>query len=159
MTCDEVAEVIDALAAGEVTPSADMSAHLSSCAACGESLQTARAIDGLLRSRSVPAPPAQFTSRVVNRIHRATWRREQIVDGIFNAAMIAAAMIVVSGVGIALGRSGVSLLSRDAVQMFDAGLRAAAQKVAPSLPLYAGAAGLIAVALGLWWWASDSAAL
>ena len=42
---------------------------------------------------------------------------------------------------------------------FNSEMLAAAQKVAPSLPLYAGATGLIVVALGVWWWASDSPAL
>jgi anti-sigma factor RsiW len=159
MTCAYVAEFIDAIAAGEMSAASDVAAHLSSCPACAASLQAARTLDGLLRSRPAPAAPAQFTSRVMNRLRRASWRREQIVDAIFNAAMIAAAMIVVTGLGIALNRAGLSFVSRDAMQVFGSGMLAAAQKVAPSLPLYAGATGLIVVALGLWWWASDSAAL
>jgi hypothetical protein len=33
------------------------------------------------------------------------------------------------------------------------------QRAAPSLPLYVGAAGLLASALGIWWWAERDAAL
>jgi hypothetical protein len=107
----------------------------------------------------VPSAPSQFTERVVNRIHRATWRREQIVDGIFNIAMVAAALLVAAGLWIALRGTGLSTLTADAMNVFNAGMLTTAQKVAPSLPLYAGATGLIVIALGVWWWASDSAAL
>ena len=34
-----------------------------------------------------------------------------------------------------------------------------ARRVAPSLPLYAGALALLASALGIWWWAERDAAL
>jgi anti-sigma factor RsiW len=159
MTCADAADLIESVAAGELAPDASLSAHLAGCPACAQSVQTARQIDGLLRARPVPSAPSQFTSHVVARLHRATWRREQIVDAVFNSLMIAAALIVAAGFWIALQRSGVSLVNRDAVDIFSAGMLTAAQKVAPSLPLYAGATGLIVAALGLWWWASDSAAL
>ena len=38
-------------------------------------------------------------------------------------------------------------------------LVALVRRAAPSLPLYAGAAALLASALGLWWWAERDAAL
>jgi hypothetical protein len=60
---------------------------------------------------------------------------------------------------MAVRHTGLSFLSRDAMDVFSSGMLAAAQKVAPALPVYAGATGLLIVALGLWWWASDSAAL
>ena len=159
MTCDRVAELIESIASGEMTAAVDVAEHLSACPSCARSLQAARTIDGLLRSRPVAAPPAQFTSRVMGRIRRSSWRREQILDLIFNGAMLAAAALVVIGLWIALHQTGLSLVSRDAMQMFNSGMLTAAQKVAPSLPLYAAATGLLVVALGLWWWASDSAAL
>ena len=159
MTCERAAEWIDAIAEGETNVPADIASHVALCASCTAALREARALDGLLRSRPAPAAPAQFTSRVMSHIRRTSWRREQIVDAVFNAAMIAAALVVAAGLWIALSRSGVSLDSRDVRQLFSAGMLTAAQKVAPSLPVYAGATGLIAVALGLWWWASDSAAL
>ena len=95
----------------------------------------------------------------MNRIRRASWRREQIVDWIFNAAMIAAALLVAVGLWIAVRQSGLSLVGREAMNIFSSGMMAAAQRATPSLPLYAGATGLLVVALGLWWWASDSPAL
>jgi hypothetical protein len=159
MTCAELADLIDPIAAGDVTADAAVSAHLATCASCARALDEARRLDTLLRARLVPSAPSQFTQRVVNRIHRATWRREQIVDGIFNIAMVAAALLVAVGLWIALRRTGLSILTADAMNIFNAGMLTTAQKVAPSLPLYAGATGLIAIALGVWWWASDSTAL
>jgi anti-sigma factor RsiW len=159
MTCDAVGDIIDLIAAGELAADTAIAAHLSSCEACARSLEAARRLDVLLRSRSVPAAPAHFTSRLMARIRRASWRREQIVDWIFNGAMIAAALLVAAGLWIALRQAGPSFMSRDAFDVFSSGMLAAAQKVAPSLPLYAGATGLLIVALALWWWASDSAAL
>ena len=157
--CERLADSLELIAAGELTPDAEAAAHLSACPACARAVDIARQIDGLLRSRAVPPAPAQFTSRVTSHIRRATWRREQIVDWIFNAAMIAAALVVVAALGVALQRTGVSFVGKDAMQIFSSGMLTAAQKVAPSLPLYGGATCLLAVALGLWWWASDSAAL
>jgi anti-sigma factor RsiW len=159
MTCDDVADAIDLIAAGELTPDAAVSAHLTTCASCARSLEAARRLERLLRARPAPAAPAQFTSRLMGRIRRASWRREQIVDWIFNGAMIAAALLVAVGLWTALRQTGLSVMSRDAIGVFSSGMIAAAQRVTPSLPLYAGATGLLAVALGLWWWASDSPAL
>jgi len=159
MTCADVADLIDSIDAGDLTPDAAVSAHLATCPSCARTLDAARRIETLLRARLVPSAPSQFTQRVVNRVRRATWRREQIVDGIFNIAMVAAALLVAAGVWIAIRRTGLSFLTTDAMNVFSAGMLTTAQKVAPSLPLYAGATGLIVVALGVWWWASDSAAL
>jgi len=58
-----------------------------------------------------------------------------------------------------LNRSGLNAVSSDAVDLFGSGFVAFVRRVAPSLPLYAGAAALLASALGLWWWAERDAAL
>jgi anti-sigma factor RsiW len=159
MTCAEVADLLDPIATGELPADAAALAHLATCPSCARALDAARRLERLLRTRPAPSAPAHFTSRLMSRVRRATWRREQIVDWIFNSAMIAAALLVAAGLWIALRRTGLSLVSRDAVDLFGSGMIAVAQKVTPSLPLYAGATGLLLVALGVWWWASDSTAL
>jgi hypothetical protein len=45
------------------------------------------------------------------------------------------------------------------VDVFGSGFVALAKRVAPSLPLYVGAAALLVSALGIWWWAERDAAL
>ena len=156
MTCDDVA--IEAIAGGELTPDAATAAHLASCAACTAALEDARLLEALLRERPAPSAPLQFTSRTLSRIRNASWRREQIVDGIFNAALIATALLVATALVIAFRRTGMSLVSRDAMEIFTLGMTTMAQRVSPSLPLYAGATGLLVVALGVWWWAEHDAA-
>jgi predicted anti-sigma-YlaC factor YlaD len=156
-TCAAIAETIEAMAAGELTPDALTTAHLSACSSCRADLDAARRLDRLLRDRPAPAPPPQFTARTMQRIRRAGWRREQVIDAIFNAALIAAALLVVAGLWIALRQTGLSSIGGDALEIFAGGMSAFAQKITPSLPLYAGATGLLVVALGLWWWASDAA--
>jgi anti-sigma factor RsiW len=157
--CATLADVIDAIADGDLTPDVEMAAHLSTCAACGTALERARRLDRLLRAREVPAPAPQFTARTMQQIRRAGWRREQIVDWVFNAALIAAALLVASGLWLALQQTGLSVAARDVLDVFTTGASAMAQRITPSLPLYAGATGLLVVALGLWWWASSDAAL
>jgi hypothetical protein len=56
-----------------------------------------------------------------------------------------------------LQHTGLSSLSRDAFDIFAGGATTLAQRMTPALPLYAGATGLLVIALGLWWWASDAA--
>jgi anti-sigma factor RsiW len=157
--CVVLADVIDAIADGDLTPDVEMSAHLSTCAACRTNLDRARRLDQLLRARAAPVPPSQFTARTMQRIRRAGWRREQIVDWVFNAALIAAGLLVASGLWIALQQTGLAVVGRDLTDIFTVGVSAVAQRITPSLPLYAGATGLLVVALALWWWASSDAAL
>jgi anti-sigma factor RsiW len=158
-TCASLADVIDAIADGDVTPDVETAAHLSACASCQATVERARRLDRLLRAREAPMPPPQFTARTMQRIRRAGWRREQIVDWVFNAALIAAALLLASGLWIALQQMGLSVRGHDVLDIFTASAAAAAQRITPSLPLYAGATGLLVVALGLWWWASSDAAL
>jgi anti-sigma factor RsiW len=155
--CAVLADAIEPIAAGEWTPDTTTAAHLSACASCAAALEHARRVDQLLRARPAPVPSPDFTLRTLRLIQRAGWRREQVVDWIFNSALIAAALLVAVGIWIALQRAGMPSVGRDALEVFSNGMAAAAQRAAPSLPLYAGATGLIVVALGLWWWASDAA--
>ncbi len=155
--CARLADAIDAIAAGEVTPDPAEAAHLLGCASCRSALEQARQLEQLLRARTPPVPPPGFTSRTMQAVRKAGWRREQIVDWVFNAALIAAALLVAVGLWAAVQHSGLSSLSRDAFGIFTGGATTFAQKVTPTLPLYAGATGLLVVALGLWWWASDAA--
>jgi collagenase-like PrtC family protease len=66
---------------------------------------------------------------------------------------------VVAGVWMLLHRTGIVSVSGDAVNVFGSGFVALARRVAPALPLYAGAAALLVSALGIWWWAERDAAL
>ena len=159
MLCDEVFDVVEAIAAGEVAPDGRVSAHLASCPKCAGALKDAQEIEHLLVTREVPAPPPQFTARTLARVRRARWRSEQFVDATFNFAMAVIVVAVVAGVWLVTNRSGLVSVSNDAVDLLGTGVMTLARRVAPSLPLYAAATALLASALGIWWWAERGASL
>lgn len=159
MFCDEVLESVEAIAAGELTPNRRIAEHLASCRGCAAALDSARRLDALLRGRAAPAPPAHFSSRVMNRLRRARWRSEQVLDWGFNAALVAAGLLVVAGVWVVMRRSGLAAVSHDAIELLGPGMAVFARRVFPSLPLYAAATALLGTALAVWWWAERDTAL
>jgi hypothetical protein len=159
MFCDEALDAVEAIAAGDLTADGRVAAHLASCPNCGLALEGARRLERSLRQRTVPAPPAQFTSRTITRVRRAQWRSDQFLDLGFNVAIGLVVTMVVAGVWMLLHRSGLAVVSNDAVNLFGTGFATFARRVAPLLPRYAGAAALLATALGIWWWAERDAAL
>ena len=159
MFCDEALDTVEAIAAGEVLPDGRVASHLATCPNCALALTRARQLEASLRRRPVPAPPTQFTSRTLTRIRRARWRTDQFLDVGFNVALGAIAVAVLGGVWMLMHRSGLAAVSGDAVNVFGTGFVSLARRVVPSLPLYAGAAAVLASALGIWWWAERDATL
>jgi len=159
MFCDEALDSVEAIAAGELVPDGRIAAHLASCPNCATALESARSLEGLLRQRPAPAAPAQFTARTLARVRRARWRSEQYLDVGFNMAIAAIVLAVGAGVWLLLHRSGLTTVSNDAVNLLGSGVVSVARRVAPSVPLYAGATALLATALAIWWWAEREAAL
>jgi anti-sigma factor RsiW len=153
MFCDEVLERIELVASGEVPVEARMHTHLSSCPGCRAALAHAREIERLLQSRPAPQPSAQFTSRIMGRIRRDRWRREQFLDAGFNVVMGVVALTVIVGIWLLLSQTGVSAISGSALAIVNTAALTAARRMLPSLPLYLGASALVATALGVWWWA------
>ena len=159
MFCDEALDAIEAIAADELMPDGRVAAHLASCPNCALALEGARQLERSLRLRTVPAPPAQFTARTITRVRRAQWRSDQFLDVGFNVAIGMVVLAVVAGVWMLLNRTGLAVVSNDAVNLFGTGFATFARRIVPSLPRYAGAAALLATALGIWWWAERDAAL
>jgi anti-sigma factor RsiW len=159
MFCDEVLNAVEPIASGDVTPDGRIVEHLATCPNCAAALESARQVERSLRARAAPAAPPQFTSRTLTRVRRARWRSDQVLDVGFNVAIIALVVALFGGVWMLVHRSGLDSVSSDAVDLFGTGLVAFIRRVAPSLPLYAGAAALLASALGLWWWAERDATL
>jgi anti-sigma factor RsiW len=159
MFCDEALDSVEAIAAGDLLPEGRVASHLATCPNCALALTRARQLESSLQQRAVPVPPAQFTSRTLTRIRRARWRTDQFLDVGFNLAIATIVFAVVGGVWMLLHRTGLASVSADAVNVFGSGFVSLAKRVAPALPLYAGAAALLVSALGLWWWAERDAAL
>jgi predicted anti-sigma-YlaC factor YlaD len=157
MFCDQVVELLEPIAAGDLTPDEGVARHLASCAHCADALAAAGRIDHLLRTRGVPEPSSQFTTRTLARIRRDRWRREQFLDAGFNVAIATVILGVVLSVWMVIDRSGLSAISRDIVDLFGTEIMAVVREMAPSATLYAGATALIATALAIWWWAERDA--
>jgi anti-sigma factor RsiW len=136
-----------------------VASHLATCPNCAQALEGARQLEASLRQREAPSAPAQFTSRTLARVRRARWRTDQFLDIGFNLAIGALVLAVGGGMWMLLHRTGLAAVSSDAVNILGNGFVALAKRVAPAVPLYAGAAALLAAALGIWWWAERDAAL
>jgi hypothetical protein len=153
MFCDEVLEIIEPIAAGERRLEGRIQAHLDTCRGCTEALDRARQVDRLLHARPAPKPPANFAARTLALVRRQRWRSEQYVDAGFNLSLAILAVLIVGSVWFVLNRSGLVTVGADVFDLFGAAFRAVAGRIAPSLPVYAGATALLVMALGVWWWA------
>jgi predicted anti-sigma-YlaC factor YlaD len=158
MFCDEVLELVDAIAAGDVAADARVSAHLDSCTGCRAALDAARRIDRLLKDRAAPAAPAHFTNRIMGRIRRDRWRRDQFLDVGFNVAVGFVLLGVFAILWVVLSQSGFGPVSRDAFGLLNSAAVDFLRRAAATLPLYMGALAVVAATVGIWWWAERDAA-
>lgn len=159
MTCRDVLELVEAIAAGEVEPDDALRAHIESCPPCASALASARRIEALLETRPAPAPPARFTATVLQRIRVEQWRAEQHVDRLFNVAMVVAVLLVAGGAAALFNVGGLLALVGGAWQVASGIGTTAARGAAPSVNTYIAAVALLASALGMWWWADRSLSL
>jgi anti-sigma factor RsiW len=157
--CDEALDAVEAIASNDLAPDGRVAAHLSTCPNCAAALVSARALEQLLQRRPAPPAPSQFTSRTLARVRRARWRSDQFLDVGFNLAIGAVVLALLIGIWVVVDRSGVTAVSNQAVDFLGGRLMALARRVAPSLPLYLGATGVLASVLGIWWWAERDATL
>src|SRR5207247_8781112 len=153
MFCDEVLDVIESIAAGELTPDGRVAAHLTTCPNCAAALASARRVEQMLQARAVPTPPPQFSTRTMALVRRRRWRRDQFLDAGFNVALLIMGIGVVAAGWLALHRSGLIVVSNGTFDALGAGFGLLRQRVASSVPLYVGATLLLASGLGIWWWA------
>jgi predicted anti-sigma-YlaC factor YlaD len=158
MTCADALDSIEAVASGDMTPDEPLRAHLASCGSCADALESARQLERLLKVRAVPRPQPHFSTGVMTRIRRARWRSEQLLDWSFNAALGLAVVAVIAVGWFLLARSGLLAVRADVFALTQSGLSALVRRVAPSVPLYATASGLVLSALAVWWWAERDAA-
>jgi predicted anti-sigma-YlaC factor YlaD len=159
MFCDESLDAVEAVAGGDRTPEGRIAEHFASCRQCAAALDAARRLDRVLRARETPRAPANFTPRIIARVRRARWRRDQFLDVGFNLALGLIVLGVAGVVWVLLSSLGLSSVSVEAMTLFETGLVTVFRRVAPSLPLYGGAMAVMATALGIWWWVERDATL
>ncbi|HEX6976051.1 MAG TPA: hypothetical protein VF147_16705 [Vicinamibacterales bacterium] len=159
MTCRDVLEVVEAIAAGDMEPDAALRAHIETCPRCASALASARRIEALLVARPTLAPPARFTANVLQRIRVEQWRAEQHVDRLFNVAIVVAVLLVAGGLVAVFNVGGLLALVGSAWEVASGIGTTAARGAAPSVNTYIAAAALLASALGMWWWADRTLSL
>lgn len=153
MDCDHASELVEAIAAGDLTPDAELRAHLESCPSCAGALASARKVEALLAAVPTPAAPAAFTRRVMQSVRAERWRSEQHVDRLFNVAMAVGILLIVGGIAAMLNVSSVFLLAASAWDLVREGTADLMKQAVPTLATYLAAFGLLASALAMWWWA------
>jgi anti-sigma factor RsiW len=153
MTCTFAMDLVEPIAAGEISVDPEARAHFESCPQCAAALATARRIEAALAARPAPAAPERFAAAVLQRIRREHWRAEQHVDRLFNVAVATAVVLVVGGVAALMNLGGMlTATSGMWTLMHEAGVEFL-RTAAPTLSTYVAAAGLLLSALAMWWWA------
>jgi anti-sigma factor RsiW len=155
MTCSEILDQIEPIAAGDLTPTAAVREHLETCPSCAAALATARRIDASLAARPAVEAPVSFVAAVQARIRRDRWMLEQRVDRIFNVAIAAAILLAVGGVFFLLRGSAVLEATGQLLAVLSTFGNADAGAGAPSLGTYVAAMGLFVSGVAMWWWAES----
>lgn len=153
MRCEDLEPFIEAIADGSHQPEAGQAEHLASCPRCPVRVAGARAIEDLLRIRSVDVPPANFTAAVLARVGRERWQAERVIDLGFNLAIAAGVLVIVAG-GAGLAWSlGLLTITIDVDAIWQALGSDVTGRVLTQVQTLIMAAGLLTTALVLWWWA------
>jgi anti-sigma factor RsiW len=153
MICKDVHDGVEAIAAGDVQPGAELRAHLETCPTCASALASARRIDAALARREAPQAPPRFAAAVLARVRRDEWRAEQHVDRLFNVAMVLALLLVAGGTAALMNLSGLLAWAGQAAALMGTIRSDVARAAAPSLATYIAAGCLLGSALVMWWWA------
>ena len=156
MTCRDVLDQVEALAAGDHQPDASARAHLETCPRCASALADAMRIESFLTAWPAPEAPARFTAAVQHRVRRMRWQAEERVDQVFNAAVVMAALLVLVGIAGMFNAEVVMTVAASTADVLALVGSAAVEKAAPSLLTYMAAMGLLASALVMWWWTEGS---
>ena len=157
MRCAELEPLIEAIDDGSHQLSAEDQAHVTTCAVCAGRLARARDIERWLQMREVPQPPASFTAAVMARTVDAKWRTERAFDIGFNLAVAAGLLVILAGAAGVAWRLGYVAIDPSAIALLQAASAQVEGRIVSQLQTVAAAAGLLTMALGLWWWAETAA--
>ena len=152
MRCEDVQDLIESLADGELQPTAEMTAHLQACANCSTALTRARQIDSALPTLPKASPPSAFTQSVLLRTRSIRWQSEQRFDWWFNAVVAASLAVVALGVYGLMNLTGLAAVVLGTAEFVVQSVPSAYRGLQPQLRPYLTAMGLVLGALALWWW-------
>jgi anti-sigma factor RsiW len=156
MTCREVLDLVESVAAGDAPADAAFREHVETCVTCAAALASARAIEAALAARSAPAAPVRFEAAVAARIRHEQWRAEEQVDRAFNVAVGIGVLAIVGGALALFNLASVTAAIASAAGALAA---AASQPVAssaqqgPPLWYYGLGCALLGTSVLVWRWA------
>ena len=158
MSCREIEDLIEGVAAGDIVPDDRFRAHIESCVTCASALASARAIEAALASRPVLAAPARFEAAVAARIRNEHWRAEQQVDRFFNLAVAVGVAAIVVGALALFNLAGVTAAITGAANGLATAVSqpTSAADQPPPLWSYLIACGLLGTSLIVWRWAEGA---
>jgi hypothetical protein len=153
MTCHEMDDRIEALAAGDEPMTEQVRAHLDGCVRCQAALARAQQIERLLAARPLQAPPPRFTEAVAAHVRRERWESEQALDRWFNVIVAACVLLAAAGLWLLANVSGMAAVGADAGRLMREGAGIAAERLARDLPTYVAATGILLTTVAIWLWA------
>jgi anti-sigma factor RsiW len=159
MTCKDVLDLVEPIAAGDLVPDAALRAHVETCPRCAGELASARRLEAMLAGREAPAAPARFTALVLQRIRSERWRSEQQVDRLFNVAIAASLLLIAGGILALMNLTGVLAAATGTWTTAASLTGQLAENAAPTLNTYVAGICLLISALGMWWWAERTLSL
>jgi hypothetical protein len=158
MTCAEVQELVEAVAAGDAAADAAFREHVETCVACAAALASARAIEGALAARAAIAAPPGFEAAVAARIRHEHWRAEEQVDRAFNLVVAVGVVAIVAGALALFNVAGVTAAISAAAGSLAAAASPPVSSTDQSPPLWAYLLGcaLLGTSLLVWRWAEGA---
>jgi predicted anti-sigma-YlaC factor YlaD len=153
MTCREMDDRIESLAAGDEAQTDETRAHLEDCVRCQAAFARAQQIERFLAARPVPAPPPRFTEAIAAHVRRERWESEQSLDRWFNLMVAACALLAAAGLWLLANVSGMAAVGADAGRLMRDGAGIAADRLARDLPTYVAATGILLSTIAIWLWA------
>src|SRR5215203_2317053 len=133
MSCSDVLDLIEPIAAGELAADEAVRAHLESCVTCAAALAAAQRLESALKAMEIPPAPASFTGAVLQRIRKDRWQSEQNVDRLFNLAIAAAVLLMAGGLVAMLNVDGVLRVTASAWLLVRDSMRTTVESAAPTL--------------------------
>jgi anti-sigma factor RsiW len=153
MTCRDVLDRVEAVAAGDEPATPELRSHLEGCLACAAALAEARRVEELLAARPAPSAPARFGVAVTSRIRQERWRSEQHIDRMFNAALLLGVLAITVGLLALFNVNAMAAAFTGSLAILNRVGEEIVVQAAPRFSIYLGAAGFLATALFVWWWA------
>jgi len=102
MNCNEIRDRMPDVAAGLTEPTADVSKHVESCAACAQQWKAMRATMALLDEWQAPEPSPYFDVRLQARLREEMAKPQTNWLRWFRRPVLATALTLLMGVGVGL---------------------------------------------------------